>query len=107
MLTSSQPYIANPSYRFKQCMFNRDFNSNLVAVCTFSVLDSNNREVDTVQFRVAPADWNTFWNAFNSGTFLYQTLNTVKNLGLTIADGSQDGDFINNPPVVAQQEVII
>jgi hypothetical protein len=62
---------------------------------SFSVKNENGEYLDPVRRSYYGADFNTFWTAFNSGTFLYTEIAEIK--GEEIPEGvSFESDFLNS-----------
>jgi hypothetical protein len=61
----------------------------------FDVLNQDGIKVSEQRVKILPADWNAFWNAFNSGTFIYQQADNILSWGVKVADNSMENDFVN------------
>jgi len=71
--------IPSQSYQFAGLTINKQ-GTALSAQVVFLVLDPTGKQIDTYTLSFTGKDYNTFWNAFNTGTFIYQEL--AKALGL-------------------------
>ena len=79
---------------FRDLHVHKDADGLLTAEIGFDVLDENGKRVKSYQRRYEGEEYNTWWDSFNNGKFLYQEINTTEGLGADVSDDTED-DFIN------------
>lgn len=79
---------------------------NLAAIVSFIILDENGKRVDTKVIEYRDEDFNSFWESFNSGKFLYDEL--VEKEGFDVeVDEDVENSFVNKAKNVVELEDII
>jgi hypothetical protein len=92
-LSITQP-AAVQSYSFVDVAVMKDAGGNMSAVVHFNISDQNGVYLGVFPLSFSGAAFNTFWAAFNSGTFLYQELAAALSQSAP-ADGSLESEFQN------------
>ena len=96
MIEINQPITLSDKTRYQIYSVNmtKDWSSGKwTAIVEFVMLDNDGKPIrkHTIEY---PADrFNEFWNGFNNGTFLYEELVRVKNLGLEVPNS--ESEFLN------------
>lgn len=72
--------------------------NDLTANIQFAVYNERNERVGTHNYEYRNEQFNTFWNEFNSGKFLYEELVKKSQLNMQL-DASIENDFVYVKPV--------
>lgn len=71
---------SSKDYKFSSVAIRRDFIKGLIAVVTFDVLDDTGKKISEKKLVYTDTNYNTFWDGFNSGKFLYEELITKEGI---------------------------
>lgn len=91
-----KPFVPEPTYKIVSLSCECE-NGNWKGKTTFAVLDGGGNEMTRKSVSYEGEEWNMFFNAFNSGTYLYQDF-AVKNKLTIPAPLALEDDFINSVP---------
>jgi hypothetical protein len=95
MITIDKPVVISEKQKIVFKELTIISHNSLSAVLTFENQTLDGTILQHYNLTYSGEDFNTFWKNFNTGTFLFQELNRVKNLGLDIENNSQEEDFTN------------
>lgn len=95
MITINEPKViaTTQSYVFESVNIAKVF-EKLEASVRFGIYNENNERIGEKVIIYSDEDYNTFWENFNSGKFLYTELKAKENLNVEVTDTVED-DFIN------------
>lgn len=80
---------------------------NLAAIVSFIILDENGKRVDTKVIEYRGEDFNTFWDNFNSGKFLYEELVANEGFDVEVNEKDAEDSFVNEVKNVVELQDII
>lgn len=81
---------------FSELTLTKDNVGKLSARVRFSVLDADNNVIENLFYYRTGDDFNTFWNGFTTGKYLYSQLELRNSSGSLVAiPNSVENDFVN------------
>lgn len=98
-LTINAPKVlANTqSVEFAHLRIDRDYNGSLSAEACFNLFNENDEPIGAERLTYTGEAFNTFWDAFTTGTFLYtEVYKRIK--GEPMVSGDYEEDFVNPTP---------
>lgn len=106
MITLNQELIVakTQAIKFDSVRIEGGVNDSLRAEVTFCVLNELNQIVGKKYLTYSGEEFNTFWEGFSSGKFLYEKLVEKESLPV-IVDSSIEEDFVNTAGAYIDSEV--
>lgn len=78
------------TFKFSSVSVRRAPLMGLIAVVVFDILDENGAKISEKKISYSGEEFNTFWQHFNTGTYLYNQLIIKADLQAPIADDPSD-----------------
>jgi len=92
--TEQQIVIEQITYRIGTVYLINTKDRGWIAEIMFEKFDSNNQSIGTKVISKSGADYNNFWNNFNSGGYLLELLIQEENLSIQLPE-TVENEFVN------------
>jgi len=93
-LNQKKTVAQSQEFTFDEVHITGGASGELKAVVSFVVNDENDKRIDTQVLEYSGEDFNTFWDGFNNGKFLYEQLVEKEALAVSIPEDVEES-FVN------------
>lgn len=103
-LNQKRTVAQSQEFKFDEVHITGGAKGELTAVVSFVVNDENGNRIDTQVLTYKGEDFNTFWENFDSGEYLYQELVEKEELAVSIPEDIEES-FVNEKVLVVEEVV--